>query len=149
MRIDGMAGYRFPVREFLPEEFLCVAQYARVIGSTDPVYFSTEAARAAGFKARPLPHAIFSFFQAVPERELYDTLQLTFGKTLFAGSETETGVVATEIDTVLGRTWVEEVYEKTGRDGVDRQFLVLVTQFSVKETDEMIMRSRLTFIEKQ
>jgi hypothetical protein len=149
MRIDGMAGYRFPAREFLAEEFLCVAQYARVIGSTDPVYFSTAAARAAGYPARPLPHAIFSFFQAVPERELYETLELTHGKTLFAGAETETGVVATEVDTVNGQTWVEEVYEKTGRDGVDRQFLVLMTRFSVRETEEMIMQSRLTFIEKQ
>ncbi len=148
MRIDGTAGHRFPRREFLAEEFLCVAQYARVIGSTDRVYFSTEAAHEAGYRARPLPHAIFSFFQAVPERELYDTLELTFGRTMFAGAETETGVLATEIDTVVGETWVEDVYEKTGRDGVDRQFLILMTQFTVKETNEMIMRSRLTFIEK-
>ncbi|HEY4453255.1 MAG TPA: MaoC family dehydratase N-terminal domain-containing protein [Pseudonocardiaceae bacterium] len=148
MRIEGAKGHRFPPREFLPEEVLCVAQYARVIGSTDPAYFSTAAARDAGFAARPLPHAIFSFFQAVPERELYDTLDLTFGKTLFAGAETETGVVATETDTVVGRTWVEDVYEKPGRDGGTRQFLILMTEFTVKETSDMIMRSRLTFIEK-
>jgi hypothetical protein len=148
MRIDGVAGHRFPAREFLPEEVLCVAQYARVIGSTERVYFSSAAARDAGYPARPLPHAIFSFFQAVDERELYDTLDLTFGKTLFAGAETETGVVATEADTVIGETWVDDAYEKTGRDGTNRQFLVLMTEFRVKGSDEMIMRSRLNFIEK-
>jgi hypothetical protein len=148
MRIEGVAGHRFAPREFLPEEVLCVAQYASVIGSTDRAYFSTAAAQAAGYRARPLPAAIFSFFQAVPEAELYSTLDLTFGKTLFAGAETETGVVATEVDTVIGQTWVEEAYEKQGKDGAARQFLILMTEFTVKETNEMIMRSRLTFIEK-
>ena len=148
MRIEGTRGHRFPPREFVPEEILCVAQYAQVIGSTDKTYFSTAEARAEGYQARPLPPAIFSFFQAVPERELYDTLDLTFGKTLFAGAETETGVVATEVDTVIGQTWVDDVYEKDAKDGGKRQFLFLMTEFTVKETSEMIMRSRLTFIER-
>lgn len=147
MNIDAIQGHSFPPRELRPEERLSVASYARAVGSENPTYLSTDAARVAGHRARPLPRAMLTFFNTLDETDLTDVMGIVYGKTLFAGTDSEWGDVATEVDIVVGQTHVDEAYERTGKDGVGRQFLVLRTEFHTKE-GELVSRQRITFIEK-
>ena len=147
MNVEGMAGYAFPVREIRPEEVLSVNQFARSIGSPDRRFYSTAAAQAAGYPARPLPRGLPIFFNAVLEEELLDTLGITYGKTLATGVEMEYGVVVTERDALTGATRVAEAYEQAGTDGRLRQHLVLETEFQ-NEKGEMVTRMKVTFVER-
>src|SRR5688572_3701010 len=123
MKIDGVKGHAFPARTIRPEEIFSVNHLARAIGSTDRRFFSTEAARAAGYGSRPLPPGIPFFFNAVTEQELLEVLGVVYGKTLAAGIEVQYGVVACEGDTLEGQLRVADAYERTGKDGALRQFL--------------------------
>lgn len=147
MHIDAIQGHSFPPRELCPEVRLSVANYARAVGAENPAYFSTAAARAAGFGARPLPRAMLTFFNTLDESDLTEVMGIVYGRTLFAGTDSEWGVVATEVDTVVGQTHVDEAYERTGKDGTKRQFLVLRTEFHTTQGD-LVSRQRITFIEK-
>lgn len=147
MHIDAIQGHSFPPRELRPEERLSVANYARAVGGENPAYRSSEAARRAGYDARPIPRAMLTFFNTLDETDLTEVMGIVYGKTLFAGTDSEWGVVATEADTLVGQTHVDEAYERTGKDGVPRQFLVLRTEFHTKE-GELVSRQRITFIEK-
>lgn len=148
MNIDEIQGLRFPPVEIVPEELVSPPIYARAIGSEQREYYSTAAARAAGLRGRPVPG--LAFFHTVEENALTEVLGVTYGRTLAAGSETELGVVATEADTVIGQTYVESASRRPGsKDGVVRQFMVLATEFRIKDTDELVSRSRITFIEKE
>lgn len=147
MNIDAIRGHSFPPRELRPEERLSVANYARAVGSQNPAYLSTDAARAAGYDSRPLPRAMLTFFNTLDETDLTEVMGIVYGRTLFAGTDSEWGVVATEQDTLVGQTHVDEAYERTGKDGAPRQFLVLRTEFHTKE-GELVSRQRITFIEK-
>ena len=148
MNVDEVAGHVFPAREFVPEEVLGVAQFARVIGSPNRVYYSTAAAREAGFAARPLPQSMLAFLQTIDEADLTDILGIKYGKTLAAGAEHVFEHTPTEHDRIIGQSWVDTAYEKAGRDGMVRQFLVLTTEFRLKATDALISRSTITFVER-
>ncbi|MCP5367829.1 MAG: MaoC family dehydratase N-terminal domain-containing protein [Hyphomicrobiales bacterium] len=49
-----MLGREYPAHTFEVEKGR-IAMFARAIGETDPVYFDAEAARAAGYRAIPVP----------------------------------------------------------------------------------------------
>ncbi|MDP1818606.1 MAG: MaoC family dehydratase N-terminal domain-containing protein [Acidimicrobiales bacterium] len=133
--------------EIVPERLVSPPLYARAIGSEEQAYYSTDAALAAGLRGRPSPG--LAFFHTVDEDALTEVIGVVYGRTLAAGAESEFGVMATERDTVIGQTYVEEAYRRPGKDGTMRQFLVLTTEFRLKETDELVSRSRITFIEKE
>ncbi|MDQ1490143.1 MAG: N-terminal half of MaoC dehydratase [Actinomycetota bacterium] len=147
MKVDGTKGYAFPAREILPEEVLSVSHFARVVGSPDRAFYSTEEARAAGYAARPLPRGLPLFFNAITEAELLETLGIIYGKTLAAGLEVEYGVVVTEQDPLVGQARVADAYERVGKDGTLRHFLVLETEYRNRQGD-MVSRTRVTFIER-
>lgn len=147
MHIAAIQGHIFPPRELVPERSLSVANYARVVGASDDAYFDSAAARAAGFDSRPVPLALLTFFHTMDESDLLDVLGVTYGKTLYGGIEFEFGEVATERQKLIGQTRVAEAYERPGKDGVTRQFLVLQTEFHTA-TGALVSRSRLTFMER-
>jgi hypothetical protein len=66
---------------------------------------------------------------------------------LAAGVEMEYGVVVTEQDPLVGQARVADAYERTGKDGARRQFLVLETEFRNRSGD-MVTRMTVTFIER-
>ncbi|MEW6475701.1 MAG: MaoC family dehydratase N-terminal domain-containing protein [Actinomycetota bacterium] len=147
MKIDGVKGHVFPVREVRPEEVLSVAHFARVIGSPDRRFYSTEEAQAAGYSGRPLPPGVPLFFNAITEAELLETLRLVYGRTLAAGIEVEYGAVVSEREPLSGRVRVADAYERQGKDGVSRQFLVLEAEYTTRSGD-LVNRTRVTFIER-
>lgn len=147
MKVDGIKGYAFPAREVRPEEVLSVSGFARVVGSPDRWFYSTDEAQKAGYAARPLPRGLPLFFNAVTESELIETLGIAYGKTLAAGIEVEYGAVATERDALVGQAHVADAYERAGKDGAVRQFLILETEFRTSQ-GEMVNRTRVTFIER-
>ena len=146
MNIDGVAGLEFPAREIRGEERFSVSAYARSISSSNDVYFSTAAAQAAGYAARPLPPMMPAFFNTVDEIDLLETLGISYGKTLIAGVEVAHGVVATERDLLTAQSKVKEAYERVGKDGRRRQFLILETEVRTEGGRE-VTRSTMTFIE--
>ena len=141
-------GHRFAAREIVPEASLSVALMARSVGSEQPEYFTLAAAVDAGLTARPLPPGILGFFLTLEESDLADVLGVTYGRTLAASIESEAGVVATEVDVLVGESWVDEAWEKVGRDGTSRQFLVLATEFRLQATSELVSSTRITFVER-
>ena len=147
MKIDGVKGLAFPAREIRAEERLSISNIARVVGSPTRYFYSTDAARAAGYDARPLPPGLPFFSNAVTETELLDTLGIVYGRTLAAGLDVDYGVVATERQPLTGQVRVLDAYERTGKDGCLRQFVVLQSEFRTAE-GEMVNRTRITFIEK-
>jgi hypothetical protein len=147
MKVDGTKGHAFPAREVLPEEILSVSHFARVVGSPNRAFYSTEEARAAGYSARPLPRGLPLFFNAITEAELLETLGIVYGKTLAAGLEVEFGVVVTEQEPLVGQARVADAYERVAKDGALRQFLVLETEYRTRHGD-MVNRTRVTFIER-
>jgi len=89
---------------------------------------------------------MLTFFNTLDETDLTEVMGIVYGRTLFAGTDSEWGVVATERDVLVGQTHVDEAYERTGKDGATRQFLVLRTEFHTK-SGELVSRQRITFIE--
>lgn len=148
MNVESTKGLKFPARTIVAEEALSVANYARVLCSPERAFYSSEAANAAGYAGRPLPPAMLMFFNTLSEKDLTDTLGVSYGRTLLAGAEFEfSAVAATERDTIVGQTVVESASERTGRDGQARQFMTLVTEFQTIE-GVPISRSKATFIER-
>lgn len=145
MNIDQVQGLRFPEREVVAEEFLSPPLYALAIESKHREYFSTKAARAAGLSGRPIPP--LAFFHTIDEATLLDVLGVRYGRTLAAGIRNEFGVLATERDALVGQSFVESAYRRAGRDGRNREFLVLATEFRLAEGRELVSRSRTTFLE--
>jgi hypothetical protein len=146
VNVDGMKGFAFPPREVRPEETLSVSNLARVVGSPQRCFYSTEEAQRAGYAARPLPPGVPFFFNAVTETELLDTLGIAYGKTLAAGIDVECGVIVTERESLIGQARVLDAYERMGKDGVLRQFLVLESEFH--SGTNMVNRTRITFVER-
>ena len=147
MKVHGVKGHTFPARELLPEEVFSVAHYARAIASPDRRYYSTEEAQAAGYSGRPLPPGVPLFFNAITEAELLETLGVVYGRTLAAGIEVDYGTVVSEREPLVGQLRVADAYERQGKDGVNRQFLVLEAEYTTRAGD-MVNRSRVTFIER-
>jgi hypothetical protein len=142
-------GHRFPARDITPERVLSVPLMAQSIYSEEPAYYRTDAAREAGYRARPLPPGMLAFFHTMDEKDLSEVLGVTYGKSLAASAEMTQGVVATELDPLVGESWVENAWTKEGKDGVARQLLVLATEFRLQATNEVVSTSRITFIERQ
>ena len=145
MNVDSVGGLVFPAVRIEAEQLLSPPLYASAIGSVHPEYVSTEAARAAGLAGRLLPP--LSFFHTVEESTLLERLGIRYGQTMAVGVEQDFGVLATERDVISGQTVVESAERRTGRDGGCRQVLVLKSEFRLVETDELVSRSRVTFIE--
>lgn len=145
MNIDQIQGLRFPEVELVAEEILSPSLYAQAIESGHREYFSTKAAHEAGFPGRPIPP--LAFFHTIDEAALLNVLGVKYGRTLAAGSRNEFGVLATERDTLVGQSFVESAYRRTGRDGREREFLVLVTEFRLADGRDLVSRSQTTFIE--
>lgn len=147
MRLDGVQGREFGPVDFVVGERLSVLNFARALEIKDPVLLSPAAARAHGYRGRPVPPIMFLFFLVIPGDVLEGELGFTWGKTLAAGAEFDFGRVVTEEDRVIGRSWVDEAYERVGRDGNKRQFLRLRTEFR-EENNILVCRSSMMFIER-
>jgi hypothetical protein len=147
MRLEGLQGREFGPVDFVVGERLSVLNFARALGIKDPILLSTAAAQASGYRARPVPPVMFLFFLVIPGEVLVNELGFTWGKTLAAGAEFDFGHVVTEADRVIGRSWIDEAYERPGHDGGMRQFLRLRTEFS-DESGRLVCRSRMLFIER-
>lgn len=147
MKVDRVQGHAFPAREIRPEEIFSVAQFARVIGSPDRRFYSTEEAEAAGYIGRPLPPGVPLFFNVVTETELLESLGIVYGRTLAAGIEVEYGAVVSERERLVGQVRVADAYERSGKDGIIRQFLVLEIEYRTQGED-LVNRTRVTFIER-
>jgi hypothetical protein len=147
MRLDGVQGREFGPVDFVVGERLSVLNFARALEIKDPVLLSPAGARAHGYPGRPVPPVMFLFFLVIPGEILEGELGFTWGKTLAASTEFDFGRIVTEEDRVIGRSWIDEAYERTGRDGKMRQFLRLRTEFS-DENNALVCRSRMLFIER-
>jgi hypothetical protein len=147
MNIDEVQGLRFPEVEVVPEELLSPPLYARAIQSSHREYFSTQSAQAAGFSARISPP--LAFFHTIDEEALISVLGIKYGRTMAVTTEYEFGTLATERDELVGQSFVQEAYRRTGKDGAIRQILVLATEFRRRESGEMVTRSRTTFLEME
>jgi N-terminal half of MaoC dehydratase len=147
MRLDGIVGREFGPVEFVVGERLSVLNFARALEVRDPMLLSAASARAQGYRGRPVPPVMFLFFLVIPGEILEGELGFTWGKTLAASTEFDFGRIVTEEDRVTGRSWIDEAYERTGRDGKMRQFLRLRTEFS-DESNALVCRSRMLFIER-
>jgi hypothetical protein len=147
MKLDGVQGREFGPVDFVVGERLSVLNFARALEVKDPVLLSPATARAHGYHGRPVPPVMFLFFLVIPGNVLEGELGFTWGKTLAAGAEFDFGRTVTEEDRVIGRSWVDEAYERAGRDGKMRQFLRLRTEFR-DENSALVCRSRMLFIER-
>lgn len=146
MHIDTV-GRTFAPVTLVPEERLAVAAYARALGIDDPGLRRSRAARDAGLAGRPVPPAMLGFFLVVDADQLTSELGFTWGRTLNAGIDVASFLPVTEGEELEGTAVVEDAWEKPGRDGAARQFLVVRTDFHVE--GDLACRWRVTFIERQ
>ena len=133
---------------FVIEERLSVANWARALGIDEPVFLRRTSARQAGYAGRPVPAPMYAFFHVVPGAILPEELGFTWGKTLAGAQEFAVGTVACEADRVVGRSFVESAWERTGRDGSARQFLRLTTDFRTDD-GELVCRNSVLFVERK
>lgn len=129
-------------------EHLSVGAYARALAIADPELSRLDAARSAGWPARPVPVPMYAFFHVVPTGVLTDELGVTWGRTLGAGVDFEAHAVATEADELTGRSRVDSVWERPGRDGATRQFLRLSTDFVARDGG-LVCRNSVLFMERK
>jgi acyl dehydratase len=148
MQILGAAGTAFRPTRFVLGERLSVVNFARALDVTDPVFLDVTHARAHGYAGRPVPPAMYAFFQTVSNDDLEERLGFHWGRTLGAGMEFTAGVIAGEEDEVVGQSSVEAAWEAAGRSGATRQFLRLRTDFR-RADGELVCRWRALFIERK
>jgi acyl dehydratase len=125
-----------------------VANWARALGITEPIFRRRAAAREAGYHGRPVPAPMYAFFHVVPGEVLPDELGFTWGKTLAGAQEFVVGQAACEGDRLTGRSFVESAWERTGSDGTARQFLRLTTDFRTGR-DDLVCRNSVLFVERK
>lgn len=148
MDLKRAQGWTSGPVEFAVGEHLSVAAYARALSIDEPELGRFDAARAAGWAARPVPPPMYAFFHVVPTAALTDELGFTWGRTLGAAVEFEADRVATEADRISGRARVDAVWERPARDGAARQFLRLTTDFT-GEDGALVCRNSVLFMERK
>jgi len=144
-RASGWVSERvtFPVGEHLS-----VPVYARALAIDEPELCRFDAARAAGYGGRPVPPPMYAFFHVVPADVATEELGFTWGRTLGAAVDFDTGRIATDADVLTGVAAVDAVWERSGRDGAVRQFLRLVTDFT-DAAGELVCRNTVLFMERK
>jgi acyl dehydratase len=145
MRLEA-EGLSFSPVEFVLDDRVHVPSYARALGVDDPVLYSADRARGAGWAGRPVPPGLYAFFLAFPDG-VWDVLGIVWGKTLAGEIEIEMAQVADDGQLVRGQAHVEATWERPGSDGSTRQFLRLRSDY-VDESGAPLCRWRVTFVEK-
>lgn len=130
-----------------------VAEFARAIGSENPVFYDREAARDAGYDDIPAPLtftrvAYFPRYRAGgddssfgfdlgfdPERTVHGEQEYEYERQLIVG------------DTVDGTTRLADVYQKTSGSGRALTFAVLETTYTDQNGD-LVLTERRTRIER-
>lgn len=129
-----------------------VAEFARAIGSKNPVFYDREAAKGAGYDDIPAPLtftrvAYFPRYRAGsddssfgfdlgfdPKRTFHGEQEYEYERQLIVG------------DTVSGTTRLADVYQKTSRSGQALTFAILETTYTDQNGD-LVLTERRTRIE--
>jgi acyl dehydratase len=91
--------------------------FAKAIGETDPVYFDEVAARAAGYKALPVPPTFLVCLESEgrnPQAIVEDVMGFDLGRILHAEQEFDYHRMAFAGDVLTFETRIVDVYEKKG-----------------------------------
>ena len=94
-----------------------IAEYARVVGEDNPVYFDREQARAAGFRDIPAP-PMFAVVYAMGSvgPSLFDPdVGIDFAMMVHGGQEFAWGEPVCSGDTISTATTVKDIFEKDGK----------------------------------
>ena len=148
MDLKRAAGWVSEPVSFAVGEHLSVVAYARALAIDEPEFCRLGAARAAGRNGRPVPPTMYAFFHVVPADVVTEELGFTWGRTLGVAVEFEAERVATEADWLIGRSSVDTVWERPGRDGATRQFLRLTTDFT-DDGGALVCRNSVLFMERR
>lgn len=133
-----------------------IARYARAIGETDPVFFDSEAARAAGHAdvvAPPyFPYTIRMQAANLRDRgdlepdgsSSEDVPPVETSRAMAGETKIEMGVPIVAGDTITLKKEIIDLYEKSGRSG-DLVFVVQAFTFT-NQRGELVMREEFTRI---
>ncbi len=136
-------GHEFPPYRLQVERGK-IAEFARSILSQEQLYYSTEAARAAGFEDVPVPPT-FSAVESHWNRNRQDVLKLDLRRVLAGGCEWEylKPVVAGEVLTVRSR--IADIQTKMSKRG-PMSVIVRETRFD-NEAGDTAFIARSTVLE--
>jgi acyl dehydratase len=129
-----------------------VAEFARAIGSKNPVFYNREAATNAGYDHIPAPLtftrvAYFPRYQAGGDDSSFG-FDLGFDPKRTVHGEQEYEYVRQLIvgDTVYGTTRLADVYQKTSSSGRALTFAILETTYT-DQNEDLVLTERRTRIE--
>jgi acyl dehydratase len=125
-----------------------IREFARGIGETNPLYFDSEAARAAGYDDVVAPPTYpIAFMAESMNADLFFELDLNMPTLVHGGQEFEyyRPVVGGEELALKGR--IADIWEKTGRSGT-LDFVVMEATAHDKRGDP-VYTSRITLISRR
>ncbi|MDU4253024.1 MaoC family dehydratase N-terminal domain-containing protein [Pseudomonas sp.] len=111
--------------------------FAKAIGETDPVYFDEEAARAAGYRALPVPPTFLMCLESEgrnPQAIVEEVMGFDLGRILHAEQEFIYYRMAFAGDVLTFDTRIADVYEKKGGA---LQFVVQETRVSNQDGEHV------------
>jgi len=111
--------------------------FAKAIGETDPVYFDDDAARAAGYRALPVPPTFLMCLESEgrnPQAIVEDVMGFDLGRILHAEQEFNYHRMAYAGDVLTFDTRIVDVYEKKGGA---LQFVVQETRVSNQDGEHV------------
>lgn len=137
---DTALPFRFPLERGK------VAEFARAVFETDPVFFDAEAARAAGFAGIPVPMTypiICRFFQQ-PGNDVERGLDMRW--TLHGEQHFEYVRIPLVGETLTGSVALGKRREKAGRRGGRLIFQEVITTFD-DEAGERVLKMRQVLVQ--
>lgn len=111
--------------------------FAKAIGETDPVYFDEEVARAAGYRALPVPPTFLMCLESEgrnPQAIVEEVMGFDLGRILHAEQEFIYYRMAFAGDVLTFDTRIADVYEKKGGA---LQFVVQETRVSNQDGEHV------------
>ena len=125
-----------------------IREFAKGVGETNPLYFDTKAAEAAGYKDIVAPPTYpIAFMAESMNADLFFELDLNIPSIVHAEQEFEffRPVIAGDVLAVRGK--IADIYEKPGRSG-PLDFVVMETTAFDPE-NKPVYTSRITLISKR
>lgn len=147
MNLDSACGRAFDPVEFVLGERLSVPHWAMALRSREPAFRSVATARHVGWRGRPVPPVMCGFFLTLSDEVLFRDLGMVGGKTLAASIDVAANRIAGDEELIRGQSFIDDAYERSGRDGRTRQFLNLRTDFR-DDDGALVTRWRVLFIEQ-
>ena len=121
-----------------------IRAFAQAIGESNPIYFSEQAAKAAGHADIPAPPTMFTAF---PGGDVRQGLDMDWSRILHGSEEVAYERPLLAGDELFVTTRIKNVFEKTGRSG-SMDFLVLETR-ALAADDSLIFTVIRTVIVKR